>query len=758
MKRTIFFGFLLGLLILPGPAVSKERAPENAGFVPGEILVGLKEGVSDATGDDIHRGMGSQRIRSMKNSGVHHIRIKDTLSVREAVSLYEEDPNILFAEPNYIRRAFAVPNDPFFTSQWGMDNTGQVIPLSATEALVGLPDADVDAPEAWDLVNVASPPVDVVIALMDSGIDFGHPDLDDNLWTNPIELPNGLDDDGNGRVDDIQGWDFVGTQSCNRNCTTCSPEDPIGDNDPLDDHGHGTLVGGVAAAEGDNGIGVTGILWNASIMPLKVLDSNGCGSVSDEVEAIDFAIEQLERMQAQAGKPTRMVINASFGAPGQSFAEEAAIRRAGSAGIVFVAAAGNSGDNNDQFPIYPASHNLGNVISVASSNHNDRLSFFSHFGKNNVDLTAPGERILSTAPSWFSCFSTIAQPAAGYCFESGTSFAAPFVSGAAGLLMIQNKEISPEEVRSILILSAEPKQNLNGIVGSSGRLSLYNALTRKEGTALSGGDGGCGASFLTAGGGAPPPGPPGQAGFLLASVLWILLVRPLRKTAGFFCQRPRPAAGVLFLMVFSLVVFPAPSAEAQLLPKKPGRGFSPYHLISLKTGHHRFHDSDFFENNGGLVSKSDLASAPLELEYERRIGKTLGIAGTLGRYSKKADLITVCCADISVSTVYLLGSGKYYPDLGGIGFLEFYIGGGGGLYIYRQELGGFLSHDLSGSTVGLHLLAGIRIPVHQRFALFSEFRYALAKIESADRFDNEIDVGGINYLFGISWVLPEWGG
>jgi subtilisin family serine protease len=241
-----------------------------------------------------------------------------------------------------------------------LNNTGQT---------GGTSDVDIDAPEAWDITTGNS---NVVVAVLDSGVDYNHPDLINNMWTNPGEIAgNGLDDDNNGMIDDVRGWDFVDD-----------------DNDPMDSDDHGTHVAGTIAAEGNNGNGITGVVWTAQIMPLRFLNAFGSGSVADAIEAIDYAIENGAN-----------IVNASYGSYTSSTAERDAIVRARDAGILFVAAAGNDNWNNDSATKhYPSGYDLANIIAVAATDESDARASFSNYGVTSVDVAAPGTSILSARP------------------------------------------------------------------------------------------------------------------------------------------------------------------------------------------------------------------------------------------------------------------------------------------------------------------------------------------------------------------------
>jgi subtilisin family serine protease len=336
-----------------------------------------------------------------------------------------------YAEPDYHVSADLTPSDPRFGELWGLHNIGQ---------LGGTPDADIDAPEAWDL-RTASSGVAVVI---DTGIDYNHVDLAANVWVNPGEIPaNGLDDDGNGYVDDVHGINAI-----------------TGSGNPMDDNFHGTHVSGTLGAVGDNASGVTGVSWNTQIMGCKFLNSFGGGTTSDAIECLNY----VATMKMDHGVDIR-VTNNSWGGGGFSQALSDAIEITGDMGILFVAAAGNSGTNNDLFPHYPSSYSLSNIIAVADTNRFEQLSSTSSFGPTSVDLSAPGSDILSTFPG--NAYATI----------SGTSMATPHVAGAAMLTWTQHPTFDLLDVKETLESTADSLASLSGRVATGGRLNLFNAMT-----------------------------------------------------------------------------------------------------------------------------------------------------------------------------------------------------------------------------------------------------------------------------------------
>jgi subtilisin family serine protease len=242
------------------------------------------------------------------------------VSVMDAITRFKGDSRVVYIEPNYVVRAIeTIPNDPRFDELWGMHNTGQT---------GGTPDADIDAPEAWDLAKNS----DVLVGVIDTGVDYNHVDLSTNIFVNAGEIAgNNIDDDGNGFVDDVRGWDFINN-----------------DNNPIDDNGHGTHVSGTIGAIGNNGVGVVGVCWTVKIMPLKFLDAGGFGNTGDAIEAVEYATMMGAKLTSN-----------SWGGGGFSQGLFDAIQAAGNAGALFIAAAGNASSNNDNFPFFPASYHRG---------------------------------------------------------------------------------------------------------------------------------------------------------------------------------------------------------------------------------------------------------------------------------------------------------------------------------------------------------------------------------------------------------------
>lgn len=331
-------------------------------YVPGEVLVKFREGPDRTHMDKAHYYIGAIKKHGFGRIRTDHVRLPKGMTVEDAVKRYKEDPDVEYAEPNYIVHAMATtPDDTSFTQLWGLNNTGQN---------GGTFDADIDAPEAWD-ITTGDP--SVVIAVVDTGVAYDHPDLIGNIWQNPGETncSDGIDNDRNGYVDDCRGWNFLENN-----------------NDPLDYNGHGTHVAGTIAAVGNNDKGITGVMWRAKIMPLRFLDSSGSGTTADAILAILYASANGAR-----------IINNSWGGSGNSLALKSAID---ASDAVVVCAAGNEGGysnaNTDLTPNYPSCFTSSNIIAVTATDHNDSLSTFSNYGAISVDLAAPGESIYSTIP------------------------------------------------------------------------------------------------------------------------------------------------------------------------------------------------------------------------------------------------------------------------------------------------------------------------------------------------------------------------
>jgi predicted outer membrane repeat protein len=358
-------------------------------------------------------------------------------SLQEALAAYQNDPEVEFAELNTIVRAHLVPNDPRFPVQWAWENTGQIYPASGNyNDPPGTPDCDIDAPEAWEIYTGNS---EIIVAVIDTGVNYSHRDLDDNMWRNPDEEGGSpdVDDDGNGFVDDIYGYDFLNE-----------------DNDPNDDNGHGTHCAGIIAAEGNNGLDIAGVCWAARIMALKFLNQNGSGPTSAAAEAIYYAVANGAD-----------VVSNSWGGGNFSETLNEAIAFAHSQGAIVVASAGN--DYTDE-PQYPGAYD--HVIAVAATDSNDDKPNFSNYG-DWVDIAAPGVDILSLLATGVSKGTVYDETTT---VLSGTSMACPFVAGACALLLATEDTLTEQDVYDILMNTVDPIAD--GICQADGRINLFQAL------------------------------------------------------------------------------------------------------------------------------------------------------------------------------------------------------------------------------------------------------------------------------------------
>lgn len=448
-------------LLGPMPAGSAWDGVEKIRWAGGEVeakvgswLVTLREQVGDVPAYDLglrvaeKLGLPTAEVKSIGRGGWAQIVTPGVVTEAAALAAMRDLPLVKSIEPDRVYRPDRVPNDPRFGEQWTYDNTGQFIAGSG----FGTIGADIRASLAWD-TTIGSQ--SVVIAVIDTGVDINHPDLRANIYTNPGEIPgNAIDDDGNGFVDDVHGWDFGEL-----------------DNDPSDEQGHGTHVAGTIGAVGDNGIGVTGVAWNVSILPLKIADRFGALQLSAIVGAHDYSTMMRQRGVNVAAS------NNSYGGFAPAFyadaptgfdAEKDAIQRYIDSGGTFVVAAGNSAFDNDNpdATFFPASYKLPGIITVAATDNNDNLADFSNYGAESVDLGAPGVDILSTVPVSLG----------SYAYFSGTSMASPTVAGAVAILKAVKPSASAVELRNALINSADPLPSLQGKTVSGGRLNLAEAI------------------------------------------------------------------------------------------------------------------------------------------------------------------------------------------------------------------------------------------------------------------------------------------
>ena len=415
-----------------------------------EVLVRFKPGVSL---DEIRNIAGRYNDRMEDEiesvSGLVAIDDLDDADPATVSAQYSAmTDTVLYAEPNWEIRldpqpneglskdlvhrepVSGAPNDPQFGDQWALNNLGQD---------GGKDGADIDALKAW-LTTQGSQKV--VVAVLDSGVDYTHKDLVANMWLRPESVPQYIDDEL-GTFNDEHGY---------------NADADLGD--PMDDNGHGTHCAGIIGAEGDNNEGIAGVNWKVQIMPLKFLGRGGFGSTKNAIEAINYAIDRKNK-----GVNVR-VISASWGSTSRSKALEDAIRAAGDAGILFVAAAGNASTDNDKRPHYPSNYDLPNVISVAAMDRTDQLASFSNYGAKTVHIAAPGKDIIST---WLND---------DYRGASGTSMATPHVSGVAALILSHSPTLSVEKLRAKVLSCVDRLDQLQGKVSSGGRLNAAKALSK----------------------------------------------------------------------------------------------------------------------------------------------------------------------------------------------------------------------------------------------------------------------------------------
>jgi len=406
--------------------VGNEQADPDGEYAAGELLVKFKDGASDNDKKDAKKAVDAKEIKEFKGLGINHWKVGADYDVEKALKEFGKkkyDDIIEFAEPNYYGYIDDIPNDPLRGEQWSMHNLGQT---------GGTKDADIDMMEYWN-----SPPdtetSTVVVAVIDTGVDYNHPDLDGVIWTNTGETPgDGIDNDGNGFVDDVHGYDFYNK-----------------DGDPMDDHGHGSHCSGVIAAERNNGVGVAGMAANAKIMAVKWLNSGGGGYVDGAISAINYAASFTK----DGSKVVKITSN-SWGIGQKSKALETAIKNSGA---LFVASAGNSASSTIQ---YPAGYTPDNIVSVAATDNNDALASFSNYGSTWVDLGAPGVNV-------YSCVY-----GGKYAYMSGTSMSAPHVAGAAALWLSNYPGNSIAQTKTAIMGNTDDIPALHDKTVSGGRLNV----------------------------------------------------------------------------------------------------------------------------------------------------------------------------------------------------------------------------------------------------------------------------------------------
>ncbi len=443
----VVFGGLAAALALTRPVATQDRGSRatvrinGAEAVAGEVLVKFRATLDDADRQQLDNQIDADQHQQVGSVGVRriHSRSYDTQTL---LGFLRTDARVAYAEPNYIVHALAVPDDPRFLSLWGLNNTGQNIGCGAScfGSPAGTIGADIKATGAWD---VSTGSRSTVVGVVDTGIDYNHPDLTANVWSAPAAFTV--------NVGGLLITCAAGTHGFNAINNTCNP---------LDDNNHGSHTSGTIGATGNNAVGVVGVNWLASIMGAKFLDASGSGSTAGAINAIEFAIQAKAIFGANANV---RVLSNSWGGGGFSRALLDEINKANANGMLFVAAAGNNGANNDITPFYPATYNAPNVVAVAATDNNDMLASFSNFGATTVDLGAPGVDVLSTTRN------------NTYSYFSGTSMATPHVAGAAALVL-SACSLDTAGVKANLLNNVDTLGSLTGRVLTNGRLNVNKAI------------------------------------------------------------------------------------------------------------------------------------------------------------------------------------------------------------------------------------------------------------------------------------------
>jgi subtilisin family serine protease len=439
IRRLSIAGLIAAALVAAtGVRTGAQQAPPvaSAARVDGEIIVRFDAQLSADEVAVRAAVFGAQIARKLDAvDGLYLLNAPPGAAIDSLAADFMRLPGVAYAEPNFLMYSDATPNDPSFATLWGLHNTGQ----SGSDG-IGAADSDIDAPEAWNITTGSS---DVVVAVIDTGIDYTHPDLAANMFRNESDCnANTLDDDGNGYADDCYGIDTANN-----------------DSNPMDDQYHGTHVAGTIGAAGNNGIGVTGVNWHVRIMACKFLNSSGSGSTADAIDCLNYV-----RMMKDRGVNI-VATNNSWGGGPFSQALHDAILAQQQRGILFIAAAGNTASNNDVVANYPSNYDLPNVIAVASTTRTDALSSFSSMGRRTVHLAAPGSFIFST------------MPGGAYGTLSGTSMATPHVTGVAALIKAQDPNRDWRAIRNLLIAGGDVTAGATGKTISGRRLNANGSLT-----------------------------------------------------------------------------------------------------------------------------------------------------------------------------------------------------------------------------------------------------------------------------------------
>lgn len=420
------FIFSFALLLLVGVQFSFAQYNSQV-FADGELLIKYKDGTDSLSARSVNAATGATVLEEFPDLGWQRVKISENLSVNQALSVYKSNKEVEAAQPNFYYHLLNTSNDSLFSDLYGLQR--------------------ISAPAAWDLSTGSAT---TVVANIDTGILYNHEDLAANMWHNPGEIPNnGIDDDSNGFTDDYYGYDFF-----------------YNDSNPIDDAGgHGTHTSGIIGAAGNNSVGIVGVNWNVQLMAIKIYSP----STSDSTSAMLINAYNYIRMMKNRGVNIR-VTNNSYGGCGEACGYDQATKDAldalGDAGVLQVFAAGNSGQDVEPNPFYPASYTSPSLLTVAASDFNDNRAGFSNYGANSIDLAAPGSGILSTFNSTQS----------SYVNKSGTSMAAPQVTGAAALLASYNPSLSAASLKATLMNSVDVLPQWNGVVKTGGRLNVARAL------------------------------------------------------------------------------------------------------------------------------------------------------------------------------------------------------------------------------------------------------------------------------------------
>lgn len=415
-------------------ATTAQANTQQIEAVPGEYVVRLKPNMMMSMNTNtLSRALGAYVKSTIPGQNIIVVKRPVFETTYSSVKTLAQNPLVDIAEPNYIYHASKLSDDPKMDLLWGLRNIGQ----KDSSGKVGVAGVDVGIEQAWDIATGSDK---MVVAVIDTGVDFNHPDLKDNLWTNEAELNGkpGVDDDGNGVVDDIHGYNAI-----------------TGTGNAMDDQGHGSHCSGTIGAKGNDGKGIVGVNWDVKIMGVKFLSAQGSGTLEDAIKAIDYAT----KMGAK-------VMSNSWGGGGFSQTLLDAIKRSNEAGAIFIAAAGNESNNNDSRPTYPATYDVPNIISVAAIDNQGTKASFSNYGKRTVHIGAPGVNIYSSTGGAYDSW-------------SGTSMATPHVSGVAALVWSHEPELTALQLKERLLQTARPIAGLKGKTKTGALVNAFYALTNK---------------------------------------------------------------------------------------------------------------------------------------------------------------------------------------------------------------------------------------------------------------------------------------